>query len=52
VRSGTLEPAGVDRYDVTVAVFGKTDPVAVGRIEELGEARSQAEAALATYIAD
>jgi hypothetical protein len=39
--------AGPERYHWTVTVFGETEPVAAGRAGELGEARSQVEAALA-----
>jgi hypothetical protein len=38
---------GPDRYHWTVAVFGEPEPMAAGRSGELGEARSQVEAALA-----
>jgi hypothetical protein len=44
--------AGADRYLWTVAVLGERYPVLAGITGEPAEARSQAEAALATYIAD
>jgi hypothetical protein len=43
--------AGADRYRWTVAAFG-VHQVAAGRTGELAEARSQAETALAAYMAD
>jgi hypothetical protein len=42
---------GAERYYWTVSAFGERH-VAEGRTEELTEARSLAEAALAAYIAD
>ena len=40
---------GAERYLWTVAVFGEHQ-VAVGRTEEIAEARSQAETALSAYM--
>jgi hypothetical protein len=42
---------GTERYYWTVSVFGESQ-VAEGRTEELTDARSHAESALAAYIAD
>ena len=42
---------GADRFRWTVAVLGQWDPIAEGRTETRLEARSLAEAAVATYFA-
>jgi hypothetical protein len=43
---------GADRFRWTVAVLGLLEPVAQGRAENRAEARSLAEAAVATYFVD
>jgi hypothetical protein len=43
--------AGAERYHWTVTVVGKPGQVTAGRAGELAEARSQAEAASASYPA-
>jgi hypothetical protein len=42
---------GADRFRWTVAVLGELEPVAEGRTKNRAEARSLAEAAVATYFA-
>ena len=47
----TRVPGG-DRFRWTVAMLGRLDPVAEGRAESRAEARSLAEAAVASYFAN
>jgi hypothetical protein len=44
--------AGKDCYHWTITLLGEDLPLAAGRTGELAEAQSQAEAALAAYVAD
>jgi hypothetical protein len=43
---------GTDRFQWSVTVLGRSDPIATGRAAERAEARTLVEIALGAYVAD